>query len=227
MYRTVLYTHWKQSRWVLLLFAIAAFALPLLSVQGLGAPAPGIAGLRPYAAIHAAQGWLALPPLLAVAIGVTLALTAWNWDHQVSHVYALSLPVPRWKYAMLKMGGGVTLALVPAVAFWIGAHMAAATITLPTGLHAYPDELSVRFVAAILLTYAVLFAMAAGTVKTTLWVVAGVTLAFVLSGVLTPLLTSHFAVFNRSSALELIDRYLTAIPGPLHVFTGNWSLIDV
>lgn len=226
MYQPMLYLHWKQVRYVLLLFAVAAFALPLLSVQGLGAPAPGVAGLRPYVALTSTQTWLAFPPLLALAIGVTLGLSAWNWDHQLNHVYALSLPIPRWQYATLRMGAGAVLALLPVAAFWVGAHVATASISLPQGLHAYPNQLTLRFLAAILLSYAVISALAAGTIKTTLWVVGAVSLVFILSGGAS-LMAPHFPVVSRSSDLQAVIHYLTSLPGPLHVFTGSWALIDV
>ncbi len=227
MYQPMLYLHWKQIRYVLLLFAVAAFAVPLLSVQGLGAPAPGALGLRPYIAISTSQTWLTLPPLLALAIGVTLALSAWNWDHQFNHVYALSLPIPRWQYATLKMGAGAVLALLPATTFWIGDQVATHSITLPSGLHAYPDQLALRFFAATLLSYAALFALASGTVKTTLWIVGGLTLVLVLSAVAPWLLSFRFGLLAHVNGLETLTHYLTALPGPLHVFTGSWALIDV
>ena len=121
MYRPMLYLHWKQVRWGLLPFAFAAYALPLLAVQGLGT-APGMEAttLEAYRIVGGFQVWLPVFPLLAAAVGMTLALSAWNWDHQLKHVYALSLPISRWRYAALKMGAGATLALVPTAALWFG-----------------------------------------------------------------------------------------------------------
>jgi hypothetical protein len=214
MHKPMLFIHWKQARLPLLPFAIGAFGLPLLSIQGLG----GALGEDAFAA-YSAFAALALPiyPLLAFLTGVTLALTAWNWDHQLNHVYALSLPLARWEYAMLKMGAGIVLALIPTVALWIGAQVASAAVVLPEGLHAYPNQLTVRFFLAVLLSYALVFAMASGTIKTNLWVISAAIGTVVVGG-------SIFA------SLELADaalQYLGRAGGPLEVFTGSWALIDV
>lgn len=228
MYQPMLFIHWKQVQWVLLPFMLAAFGLPLLAVQGLGTP-EGMesVAIEAYRVVGASQMWLPLFPLLAAAIGITLALSSWNWDHQLKHVYALSLPLSRWQYAMLKMGAGVALAMLPAGAFLIGAHVASASVSLPEGLHAYPNHLALRFFVAILISYSVLFAMAAGTVKTTVWVVSSIIAFVIIGNVATNLLGNSFELFERFSAVEWVFEAVVTAPGPFEVFTGNWSLIDV
>jgi hypothetical protein len=228
MYQPMLYLHWKQINFGLVPLILMAYALPLLAVQGLGA-APGMESttLEAYRIVAGASIWLPAFPLLATAIGLTLALSAWNWDHQLKHVHALSLPMPRWRYALAKMGAGAALALLPAAGLWIGAHVATAFVELPQGLHAYPNQLALRFAAATLLTYAFFFAMAAGTVKTTLWVVSGVIAFLILGNVLTDFLAGFFPVFYRVNIVELAFEALVRAPGPLEIFSGNWMLIDV
>lgn len=98
---------------------------------------------------------------------------------------------------------------------------------LPAGLNAYPNQLALRFLAATLVAYGVLFAMAAGTVRTTVWIVSGVLGFFILGGVLTDFLVGFFPVFYRVNLAELALEALVRAPGPLRVFTGNWMLIDV
>ncbi len=215
MYQPMLFIHWKQARLPLLPFVVAAFGLPLMSIQGLGAAPGGEFLFGAYSALST----LSLPvyPLLAFLTGVGLALTAWNWDHQLNHVYALSLPVARWEYSMLKMGAGVVLALVPSLALWIGAHIASWAAVLPAGLTAYPNQLAFRFFLAVLLSYALVFAMASGTVKTNLWVVSGVIVAFV-TGV---------SVLEYMGLADVALQLLWRAGGPFEVFTGNWALIDV
>ncbi len=228
MYRSMLFLHWKQIRHVLALAVIASFSLPLLAVQGMGAP-PGteFAAFDAYRFVAAAETWVVLFPTLAMAIGVTLALSAWNWDHQLKHVYALSLPMTRWEYSLQKLLAGMTLCLGPAAGLWIGAHVAAGSIELPAGLHAYPNELAVRFLFAMLLSYAALFAMAAGTIRTTIWVV-GTILGFILFGAMAgDLLADYFVRFDTANLVDEVSRWLLEAPGPLEVFTGSWSLIDV
>ncbi len=234
MYQPMLFVHWKQVRFALIPFLLAAFGLPLLVVQGLGGPdmsgATGAAAgpVMAYRVIASYAFWTPFFPGLAAATGIFLALSAWNWDHQAKHVYALSLPVPRWQYALLKMGAGAAIAILPAVALWGGALLASASVTLPSGLHAYPTALALRFLAAILLAYAAFFAAAAGTVRTTLWIVSAA-LAFVLFGNLVPqILTAlGFESFARVDLVGAVGEALARMPGPFEVFTGKWMLIDV
>lgn len=229
MYQPMLFIHWKQTRLLLLPFVLAAFGLPLMAIQGLGPSTDGDSFATAYEAVAGLSLWLPLFPFLAAAIGVTLGITAWNWDHQLGHVYALSLPVARWEYAMLKMGAGMVLAAAPALALWIGAHVAAASVTLPAGLNAYPNQLALRFFLAIVLSYALLFAMAAGTIKTTVWVASGVLGLFVFAGLLQEAIQLTFPTlgFDQIGFVDLVADWLVRTGGPLEVFNGNWALIDV
>jgi len=225
MYQPMLFVHWKQVRYVLAPFVVAAFGLPLLSVQRLGSS--GELPVEVYQLVTSAQAWLPLFPALATAIGIMLALTAWNWDHRQGHVYALSLPVSRAEYALLKMGAGTVLALLPALAFWLGAQLAAASVTLPDGLHAYPNHLALRFLVATLLVYSATFALGAGTVKTTLWVVGSLIAVIVAGSLLGDVLVFYFPDLRDLSLLQLATDWLVDRGGPLEVFFGNWTLIDV
>jgi hypothetical protein len=229
MYQPMLFLHWKQIKVALIPFVIAAFGLPLLAVQGLGGSIDmTTAAAEAYRSVAAYRIWMPAYPLLAAGIGITLALSAWNWDHQLNHVYALSLPIARWRYAALKMGAGAILALVPATAFLVGAFTATAAVSVPAGLSAYPLALSVRFLLCILLAYAAFFALAAGTVKTTLSVVGACVGVFVLALVLDPFLQeSGVRLFQNTNMVDWIFRTLTANLGPFNVFTGDWMLIDV
>lgn len=228
MYQPMLFVHWKQIRLGLIPFIVASFGLPLLAVQGLGTP-PGAEGttVDAYRVVTEFEVWLPFFPLLAVAIGMTLALSAWNWDHRYDHVYALSLPLARWEYAMLKMGAGAALALLPAAAFWIGAHLAAGSVNLPEGLHAYPNLLALRFTLAILVTYGVLFAMAAGTIKTTVWITSAVIGFTVFGSFATDFLAMFFDTFQTTNVVEWAFQLLIDAPGPFELFSGSWTLIDV
>lgn len=228
MYTSMLFLHWKQIQYVLPFFAIGAFALPLLAVTGLGTP-PGMdtASLDAYRYLAQFETWLPFFPLLACGIGATLALSSWNWDHQLNHVYALSLPMNRWEYTLHKLVAGATLCLIPAAGLWIGANLAAASVTLPTGLQAYPNQLAIRFFFATFLAYSLLFAMAAGTIRTTVWV-AGTVFGFFFFGLMAnDLLADYFIYFSRVNVVQNVVEWLLTSPGPLEVFTGNWSLIDV
>ncbi len=228
MYQPMLFLHWKQIKVVLLPLVVAAFALPLLSIQGLGSW-----GSFPHETISAYQFtmnsafWAPVFPALAAVTGITLALSSWNWDHQLHHVYALSLPLRRWQYAALKMGAGTVLALLPAASFWAGAHLAAASVALPAGLNAYPNALTVRFLASIMASYALLFALAAGTVRTTMIVVTGLLAFMLVGGTAGDLLGNHFEAFQRVDVVGTFLRALVSRNGPFEVFSGSWLLIDV
>ncbi len=226
MYQPMLFLHWKQIKVALIPFTIAAFGLPLVSVQGMGSAATP-SGLGAYDYLVASGVWVTAFPMLAAAIGVTLALSAWNWDHQLGHVHALSLPVPRWRYAMLKMGAGAFLAVLPALAFWAGAHAAAASVTLAEGLHAYPNELTLRFFLAELVSYAIVFAMAAGTVRTTLAIVTACLVFLLVGGSLNGFLGREIEYFQDVNVVQAFVDMLVGPHGPFEVFSGSWTLIDV
>lgn len=225
MYQPILFVHWKQVRLALLPFILCSFGLPLLSVQGLGG---GLAEpWDAYRALNAAELWLPLYPVLAAAIGTTLALSAWNWDHQLKHVYALSLPLHRWQYVLLKMGGGMALALAPAFAFWAGAHLAVAFVSLPPGLNTYPNELALRFFLAIVVSYAILFAAGAGTARTTIIILTGFVVLLFTLGMINDLAVGMFPELEHLDLGTWVLTGMVESPGPFSVFTGNWSLIDV
>lgn len=225
MYQPMLRLHWKQARFALIPFILAAFGLPLVSIQGMGADVAS--RLTAYQVLEFSQIWLPFFPLLATAVGATLALSAWNWDHELKHVYALSLPVSRSRYSAAKLLAGATLALVPAIAFWMGARVATAAVELPTGLTAYPDQLALRFLMATLLCYAGCFALAAGTVRTTLFFIGGVTAFLVGGAVLNTFLRIYGDGAERIDLVTALFDLMVRTGGPFDVFVGSWALIDV
>jgi hypothetical protein len=227
MYQPMLYLHWKQIRIVLIPFVIAAFGLPLLSVQGFevargSLPADALA----LHGLDAVQVWVGAFPALAVAIGVTLALSSWNWDHQLNHVYSLSLPISRWEYAVTKMGAGAVLALLPAGAFWVGSLVATASVHLPIGLHAYPNGLALRFLLSVLVSYALVFALAAGTIRTTVIVLSTLAAFFLVGAGIQSYLAVTFPSLHQMNVVNDVAHILS-LTGPFAVFTGSWALIDV
>jgi hypothetical protein len=226
MVQPMLLVHWKQARLLLIPFIVAAFGLPLLAVQGFGGmgEAPS---MEAYRFLASYQVWLPYFPMLAAAVGGVLALTSWNWDHQLGHVYALSLPVTRWEYAMLKMGAGAALVLVPVAALWIGAHLASASVTLPEGIRAYPNQLAFRFFAATMISYALFFAMAAGTIRTTVWIVSAVMALVVGGNLMVAVLEPFVPALDDINVVQTMLGWLLRAGGPFAVFTGNWALIDV
>jgi hypothetical protein len=218
MFRAVLASQWRWCRVPLLLGAIAGFAIPILSVQRAGDPSVTSAGARLL--LDSVQTWSVGYPLLAAALAVAAALCTWGADHRGRHVYALSLPIPRWRYALLRLGAGAVLLLIPVVAVWVGALAAATTAHLPAGLSAYPDALAIRFALALMAGYAVMFAIAAGTARS-----AGLVL-----GTLGALLVLQLALSAAGSRRDILLPVVNGVlgdRGPLGVFAGRWMLIDV
>ena len=218
MFRQLLYTQWKWSKLVLLVIGLAAFALPLLSVQDVRPDDLGRFNIEQM--LSGIQTWGLLYPVLATAAALILAMTTWGPDHRGKHIYALALPVPRWHYALLRFGAGCVLLAIPAVAVWLGALVASSVTRLPAGLEAYPTILAVRFGLAALVAYSAFFAISAGTNRT-----AGIILA-VIGGLLVVQLVLLVADTNVNLVGPMVIR-LFVWPGPLEIFTGRWMLIDV
>jgi hypothetical protein len=218
MFSVILYSQWKWSRLIVVLGSIAGFALPIVSVQG--AARADHNPLQAQELLQAVQTWGTLYPVLAAALGLLVAIVTWAPDHRGRHVHALSLPVPRWRFVLLRFGGGAVLLAAPVVAVLIGALLAIASATLPSGLQGYPSALAVRFALAVLVAYAVFFAISAGTART-----AGIILGIIGAIALVQILAGVARV-----DLDLVGKVQVAVlnwPGPLAIFTGRWMLIDV
>jgi hypothetical protein len=218
MFRAILYSQWKWSRLIVALGTIVGFALPLVSLQG--AARADRSPLEAEALLHAVQAWGVLYPLLAAALGLLVAIVTWAPDHRGRHIHALTLPLPRWRYVLLRFATGATVLAGPILGVSIGALIAVAAATLPPGLHGYPLALAVRFALAALVAYALFFAVSAGTART----------AGIILGVIGAIVVVQ--VFANVANLELnvadhLQMVLTNWPGPLAVFTGRWMLIDV
>ncbi len=228
MFQQILFTQWKSFRLGLIPFVIAAFGLPLLAVQGLGPVPEGYEGARVglQFLFDSWQFWLPWFPALAVTVGMTAALNAWSWDHKTDHVYALSLPISRSRYAAWKMGAGALLVAIPALGLWLGALAASASIEIPASVNTYPTALAVRFLLASLIAYRMLFALAAGTIRTTVIVLGSFMALLVLTGLMTDYAGDVIPGFAFNFTEWLVES-LIEWPGPFEVISGNWSLIEV
>ncbi|PYP52702.1 MAG: hypothetical protein DMD45_03370 [Gemmatimonadetes bacterium] len=218
MFRVMLYNQWKWSRLIVLLGSVAGFALPIVSVQG--AARADASPLVPAELLRTVQSWGVLYPVLAATLGLLVAIATWTPDHRGRHVHALLLPVPRWRYVLLRFGAGATLLAAPILAVTAGALLATWSATIPAGLQGYPATLAVRFALAVLVAFSVFFAVAAGTART-----AGIILALI-GAVIVVQIIAHVA----SVDLDLLGKLQIVIlnwPGPLAIFAGRWMLIDV
>jgi len=214
MFRVILMAQWKWTRLLLLPAVVVGFALPILSVQHLESSNAS------WNVIREAAAWSVWFAALAGALGLLVATSAWLSDHRGGHVYALSLPVERWRYVLLRYGCGALLLAFPILSLWVGALLATASVDLQVGLNAYPNSLAVRFALAVFVSYSIFFAVSSGTSRT-----AGYILA-VIGG----LVVAELLLNAAGAGAQLIDPLLNGVmnwPGPLEVFTGRWMLIDV
>ena len=221
MYKQVLKAQWLAARLPVVLLAVLAFALPLLTVAYGGglenAPTERVAQW-----LFAAEKIGVLIPGLALLVGLLLGIGAWAPDHLGKHVYALSLPLPRSMYVLLKFGAGATLLAVPVVALGLGALVAALSVQLPSGIHAYPIQLTVRFALASLVCFSIFFAISIATKRAAL-AVLGVICGVLLADVLVLSLDFKDAV----SVTGWLFQIVTTWPGPLAILMGRWALFDV
>ena len=147
-------------------------------------------------------------------------MAAWAPDHRGRHVHALSLPIPRWRYALYRFGAGITLLCVPLLALLAGALLASASTTPPAGIHAYPIALTIRFALALLIAFAVIFAVSGGTART----------AGIILGVIAAVIVVQVLATVASVDLDMLNRLQTIFvgwAGPFAVFNGRWMLLDV
>jgi hypothetical protein len=166
------------------------------------------------------QAWGTAYALLAGAVGLFVAWLAWASDHRGHHVYALSLPVARWRYVLLRFVAGVVLLVPVVIALAIGALLAVGTATVPAGLHVYPIALTLRFAFAALVSFAIFFGISAASVRAAA-VILGAVGVVVAASILTDASGLQWQIGTRA-----ID-FLMVYPGILSVFSGRWTLIDV
>jgi len=219
MYKQVLHALWSALRLPIVLLAVLAFAVPLLTVTYGGNLAEAPTG-RVAEWVFAAQQIGVLIPGLALLVGLLLGIGAWMHDHAGKHVYALSLPVTRERYVWLRFAAGATLLLAPVAALGLGALVAVLSVTLPSGIHSYPLQLTARFLLASLTCYAIFFAISISTKRAAL-VVLGLVGGVLLGDLLLT------AVGAGASVTSTMFMWLTNWPGPLSILIGRWALFDV
>jgi hypothetical protein len=227
MFRAIAFLQWKTSRYVVFLLLPLCVGLPIffLRLASRLATTDQFGGAA-LAMLHFIDTTSIVFPIVAAATGCALALTAWGWDHRTHHVYALSLPLERWRYAAMKMGAGTLILLVLCGAVLLGSMVAVLITPLPDGIHGYPLAFAVRFLFAALICYAITFAFAAGTTRTTVRVFAAFFIVFILGSVVTEIAGQALGTPIRSPA-ALLGEALVTWPGPFNVFGGSWMLVDV
>ncbi len=218
-WRVLLETQWTWTRGILLLGSIVAFTVPLVSLET-AAGAADAASAKEVAFIGTMQAWSIGYALTAAGIGLLIAIAAWSYDHRLRHVYALSLPIARWRYVLQRYTAGLALLALPTLALLAGAELAAHSAAVPATLHAYPLALTLRFAFATLVAYSIFFGISSATART-----AGYVL-----GVIALIIIAQVVLSSAGSGVNVIGRVsdiVFATPGVLAVFSGRWTLIDV
>jgi hypothetical protein len=219
------FLQWKASRWVLLPFVLICFGLPQLVLNVATQPRYGEVVTATHV-VYRLERWMPLFALLAAIVGFAAALSAWVWDHNARHVYALSLPLRRSQYALLKFGAGATSLLAAVAAVLVGALVAIVVNDIPAGLRAYPVAFTMRFLLATLIAYSLGFALAAGTVRTTVILIIAF-LVFLIGGTIATGFIESALRIEMFTPLDLLHDAFAQWGGPFNVFGGFWALIDV
>jgi hypothetical protein len=217
MFRQLLAVQWKATRVAVLLATLIGFMIPITSVES-------ISNLTGYAAeagnvVFQMQSFGVGYAMLAAGTGLVFAVLAWSQDHRGRHVYALSLPVLRSRYALMRLASGALFLLLPTLGVLAGSLIGLSIVHVPAGLHGYPVALTLRFFLASAVAYAVFFAISASTQRT-----AGIVLGSIAAVLLVAFV---LAATIQYDLISQVGSLLFNTPGLLAVFTGRWMLVDV
>jgi hypothetical protein len=217
MFAAILRTQWKWTRGFSLVAFVLGFAIPLLSLLALQT---GRMEFAPNLIVRSMNTFGLFYALLAGAGGLACAMSAWGHDHRGRHVYALSLPVARSTYTGMRFGAGSIFLLIPVVGVLVGCLVGIAAVKVPAGLHAYPVALTIRFLIACFVAYALFFAILASSTRAAGYVLA--TIAVIIG-----LLFFLNALDVGGDLVGALAQSIFGDHGILSVFTGRWMLIDV
>lgn len=219
MLKQILRAQWMASRAIVIAMSVLAFTVPLGSVY-YGADLLTSSEFQVSNWLSSSQTVGQVIPMVALALGTLLGMAAWAPDHAGRHVYALSLPVPRGQFVLMRFVAGVILLSAPVLSLGAGALLASAVVSLPEGIRAYPLQLTGRFALSALVMFTLFFSISVATKRAVLFclgAVGGVLLADVL-----------LAGFGSDAiVLATVFDALTTFPGPLAILMGRWALFDV
>lgn len=215
MLKEMIRVQWSRIRVFAVLVAMFCFSLPLVIIRVAPSETELVGSWLRNAEIVGG-----LIPITALIYAIVVAGAAWADDLKGNHVYALSLPISRERYVAYRFVSQVIALVLPPVALFAGCLVAAAAVHLPAGVHAYPVALASRFLLAIVICYAMFFAIATGIRRA----------AVVLLGVLVGLIALELllsAVGVEQSLIGTVGELLTRWPGPFAILAGRWALFDV
>ena len=215
MLKAILRVQWKACWHLVLALSVAAFALPIVSVR-LGWSSAE-ANLPLF--LNELQLWGLFYPLLAAVTAIIVATAIWMSDRRGQHVYALLLPLPRWRYVLLRYAGGLVL-LAPIVAgLWVGAIVATAALDLPPGIRTFPHALAAKYALTVLLMFGFAFALASTSRRT-------IGIAIRVVGLFLVVHVAVILISPETNLIWLAAKALATWPGPFAPMGGRWMLID-
>lgn len=216
MLNAMIRIQWKACRHLVIALAVAALSLPIVSVRvGWHDPAANL----PRFLIEQ-QLWGLFYPALAGIVAIVLGTTIWLSDRRGHHIYALLLPIARWRYVLLRYLAGLVLLLPILLALWLGALVATLGLDLPPGIRVFPHALALKFALTLVLLFGFAFAAASASTR-------AIGIGFRVLGLF---LAVHVAVVLLRPGTNLLWTVVTALgtwPGPLAPLGGRWMLIDV
>ncbi len=228
MLRAVLMTMWRWTRWVVIVFAVAAFAIPVLTAANLGGLRMADLPVNDVLSAFSVAGLIYIP--MSALLGLLVAAGAWGADIQLGFVYVLVHPVPRWYFVLLRFASGAIILGIPVLGVLLGCLVVTLAGSVPEFVHAYPVSLTVRFAAALFFTYAVCFgAVGAGrgrvadssTDVSRVLIGLGVFLAGVVA------LTTLDRLVLQSAIADFLLRWMDSQWSPIGLYVGRWGLFDV
>ena len=134
-------------------------------------------------------------------------------------MYALLLPVPRWRYVLLRYLSGLLLLLPITLALWFGAMAATAGIDLPPGIRVYSHALATKFALVLVLLFGLTFAFMSASSRTIGIALRGVGLFLAVD-------VAVILLHPGTNLLWIVMQGLATSPGPLAPLGGRWMLID-
>lgn len=219
MFTALMKVQWKWTRAVILVATILGFAIPVGSVRLMLFSEP-LSRVTAGRIVNTMQDAGILYSILAGGIGLAVAFLAWSADQRGRHVYALSLPLSRARFAAMRFGAGSLFLLLPSAGVFIGCLVGIGIVELPAGLHTYPFSLTLRFLLASFVAFAIFFSVAAASTRAAGILLGGI-LGVVMLAVIVTALGVDYDFLGKAGLL------LFAEPGVLSIFTGRWMLIDV
>lgn len=207
---------WRRYAWLLVALAAAATLAPVRVAMSVAAVDP----TRTPGAMAILETSALAGPLLAIIAsvsGLLLGAGVWYADQTAGHVYSLTLPIPRWHYALLRYASGAILLSVIIIAFWIGALAASSLVLLPVGILAYPTALSVRFALTAFLMFSLFYALSSLTKRS----------AAVVLGLLALFVIVEIALDAAGADRSLVEWLFLEREADWLLPAGRWMLFDV